>query len=69
MKSLMERELAKKRPTINRSDIFNFFWAIDLYKKIMCTIKFFLENLGLLVKTHFVDYFLFKHISSTTYYL
>jgi hypothetical protein len=30
MKSLMEKELAKKWPIINRSDIFKIFWAIDI---------------------------------------
>jgi hypothetical protein len=33
LKSPLERQLTKKRPTINASAIFNFLGAMDHYKK------------------------------------
>ncbi len=33
LKSSLERQLTKRRPTINASAIFNFFGAMDHYKK------------------------------------
>jgi hypothetical protein len=39
----------KKRLIMNASAVFNFFRAIDPYKKLLCPILFFVENLGLLV--------------------
>jgi hypothetical protein len=48
-KSPLERQSTKKRPTINASAIFNFFGAMDHYKKYNVYWKNFVENLGLLV--------------------
>ncbi len=48
-KSPLERQFTKKMPTINASAIFNFFGAMDHYKKYNVYWRDFVENLGLLV--------------------
>jgi hypothetical protein len=49
LKSPLERQLTKKRPIINASAIFNFFGAMDHYKKDNVQYKTFVKNLDLLV--------------------
>jgi hypothetical protein len=49
LKSPLERQLSKKRPSINASAIFNFLGAMDHYKKDNVQYKTFVEDLGLLV--------------------